>query len=115
VDGPAAAAPAGAAASPGGRGRGARGTAARPAAAARPATADAVPAHLWAALRAWRTAEAKRRRVPAFHILSDRVLIAVAAERPRDEEGLLAISGIGPTIVRKYGDTLLRLVGEGGP
>jgi len=108
---PAVATLAGAAASPGGRGRGARGTTAPPAAAARPASADAVPAHLWAALRAWRTAEAKRRRVPAFHILSDRVLIAVAAERPRDEEGLLAISGIGPTIVRKYGDTLLRLVG----
>jgi DNA topoisomerase III len=86
----------------------------RPAAAARPASADAVPAHLWAALRAWRTAEAKRRRVPAFHILTDRVLIAVAAERPRDEEGLLAISGIGPTIVRKYGDTLLRMVGGEG-
>jgi DNA topoisomerase-3 len=91
------------------------GIAARPAAAGRPATADAVPAHLWAALRAWRTGEAKRRRVPAFHILSDRVLLAVAAERPRDEEGLLAISGIGPTIVRKYGDTLLRLVAGDAP
>jgi DNA topoisomerase-3 len=87
----------------------------RPAAAARPASADAVPAHLWAALRAWRTTEAKRRRVPAFHILTDRVLIAVAAERPRDEEGLLAISGIGPTIVRKYGDALLSLVGGEEP
>jgi DNA topoisomerase-3 len=66
------------------------------------------------ALRAWRSAEAKRRRVPAFRILSDRVLIAVALERPRDEEGLLAISGIGPTIVSKFGDALLRLVaGEG--
>ncbi|HXO29476.1 MAG TPA: RecQ family ATP-dependent DNA helicase, partial [Thermoanaerobaculia bacterium] len=86
----------------------------RPAAAARPASADAVPAHLWVALRAWRSAEAKRRRVPAFRILSDRVLIAVAAERPRDEEGLLAISGIGPTIVSKYGDALLRLVGGEG-
>jgi DNA topoisomerase-3 len=87
----------------------------RPAAAApRPASADAVPAHLWVALRAWRSAEAKRRRVPAFRILSDRVLIAVAAERPRDEEGLLAISGIGPTIVSKFGDALLRLVGGEG-
>jgi len=84
------------------------------AAAARPASADAIPAHLWTALRAWRSAEAKRRRVPAFRILSDRVLIAVAAERPRDEEGLLAISGIGPTIVSKYGDALLRLVGGEG-
>jgi DNA topoisomerase III len=105
-----------------GRGKGSRAAVAsdgrsagkRPAAAARPASADAVPAHLWVALRAWRSAEAKRRRVPAFRILSDRVLIAVAAERPRDEEGLLAISGIGPTIVSKYGDALLRLVGGEG-
>jgi DNA topoisomerase-3 len=95
--------------------RGAAGTGADTAAAGRPASADAVPAQLWAALRAWRTGEAKRRRVPAFHILSDRVLLAVAAERPRDEEGLLAISGIGPTIVRKYGDTLLRLVAGDAP
>jgi DNA topoisomerase III len=88
-----------------------------PAAAGRaakgPAPADAVPAQLWAALRAWRTAEAKRRRVPAFHILSDRVLLAVAAERPGDEEALLAISGIGPKIASKYGETLLRLVAGG--
>jgi DNA topoisomerase-3 len=84
-------------------------------AAARPASADAVPAHLWAALRAWRSGEAKRRRVPAFHILTDRVLLAVAAECPRDEAGLLAISGIGPTIVRKYGDVLLRLLAGESP
>jgi DNA topoisomerase III len=78
----------------------------------RPASADAVPAHLWAALRAWRTSEAKRRRVPAFRILTDRALIAVAADRPRDESDLLAIPGIGPTIVQKYGAELLRLVAE---
>jgi DNA topoisomerase-3 len=88
--------------------------AARPA-ANRPASADAVPAQLWAALRAWRSGEAKRRRVPAFHILTDRVLLAVAADCPRDEAGLLAISGIGPTIVRKYGDVLLRLLAGESP
>ncbi|MBV8202572.1 MAG: HRDC domain-containing protein, partial [Acidobacteria bacterium] len=107
---------AGGAAGAGGGGKAAvRAATATAAAAGRPASADAVPAHLWAALRSWRTGEAKRRRVPAFHILSDRVLLAVAAARPRDEEGLLAISGIGPTIVRKYGDTLLRLVGGDAP
>jgi DNA topoisomerase-3 len=81
----------------------------------RPASADAVPAHLWVALRTWRAAEAKRRRIPAFRILTDRALIALAADRPRDEEGLLAISGIGPTIVSKYGDALLRLVAGEAP
>ncbi len=83
--------------------------------AGRPASADAVPAELWAALRAWRSAEAKRRRVPAFHILTDRVLLAVAAERPQDEEDLLAISGIGPKIASKYGATLIRLIAGEAP
>ncbi len=82
---------------------------------ARPAAADAIPAHLWAALRTWRAAEAKRRRVPAFRILTDRVLVGLASECPHDEEGLLAIAGIGPTIVRKYGDALLRLVAGEAP
>ncbi|HVT57486.1 MAG TPA: RecQ family ATP-dependent DNA helicase [Thermoanaerobaculia bacterium] len=78
--------------------------------AAPPASADAVPAHVFAALRAWRTAEAKRRRVPAFHILPNRTLVALAAAQPRDEEELLAVSGIGPTIVRKYGAALLEIL-----
>jgi DNA topoisomerase-3 len=88
---------------------------AAPGAAIRPAAADAIPAHLWAALRTWRAAEAKRRRIPAFRILTDRALVALAGDRPSDEAGLLAISGIGPTIVRKYGEALLRLVAGESP
>ena len=82
---------------------------------ARPAAADAIPAHLWNALRTWRAAEAKRRRIPAFRILTDRALVALAGDRPSDEAGLLAVSGIGPTIVRKYGEALLRLVAGDSP
>jgi DNA topoisomerase-3 len=77
-----------------------------------PASADAVPLALLAALKAWRKAESQRRRIPAFRILSDRTLFALAASRPRNEGELLAISGIGPTIARKYGDALLAMVGE---
>ena len=55
------------------------------------------------ALKAWRRAEAQRRRVPAFRILTDRALHALASVRPEDEKGLLEISGVGPTIVSKYG------------
>jgi DNA topoisomerase-3 len=61
-------------------------------------------------LKAWRRTEAQRRRVPAFRILTDRALSALAARRPRDEDELLAVSGIGPTIVEKYGKELLGLV-----
>jgi DNA topoisomerase III len=65
------------------------------------------------ALKAWRLAEAKRRRIPAFRILTDRVLGAIAAMRPVDNEALLSIQGVGPKLVERYGSQLLALVGRG--
>jgi DNA topoisomerase-3 len=79
-----------------------------------PAGADALLPGLVESLKAWRRAEAERRRVPAFRILTDRALTALASTRPRDEVELLGVSGIGPAIVQKYGKELLGLVrGEG--
>ncbi|MFA6109869.1 MAG: ATP-dependent DNA helicase RecQ [Candidatus Latescibacterota bacterium] len=66
------------------------------------------------ALRAWRLSEARRRRVPAFRILTDRALLALATLRPRSEQDLLAVPGIGPGIVRQHGQALLSLVAAGG-
>ncbi|HET9211358.1 MAG TPA: ATP-dependent DNA helicase RecQ [Thermoanaerobaculia bacterium] len=66
------------------------------------------------ALKAWRRAEAARRRVPAFRILTDRAVAALAATRPRTESDLLNVPGIGPTIVQKYGREILGIVGSGG-
>ena len=54
------------------------------------------------ALRAWRLAEARRRGVPAFRILSDQALRAMATRRPGTVRELLAIPGIGITTVEKY-------------
>ena len=68
---------------------------------------------LVAALKAWRRSEAQRRRVPAFRILTDRAVDALAAVRPRDEEGLLAVRGIGQTLVQKYGREILRILETG--
>ncbi len=66
------------------------------------------------ALKVWRRAEAARRRVPAFRILTDRAVAALAATRPRTESDLLNVPGIGPTIVQKYGRDILGIVGSGG-
>jgi DNA topoisomerase III len=66
------------------------------------------------ALKVWRRAEATRRRVPAFRILTDRAVAALAATRPRTESDLLNVPGIGPTIVQKYGREILGIVGSGG-
>jgi superfamily II DNA helicase RecQ len=52
--------------------------------------------------------------VPAFRILTDRAVAALAATRPRTESDLLNVPGIGPTIVQKYGREILGIVGSGG-
>jgi DNA topoisomerase III len=63
-------------------------------------------------LKAWRREEAQRRRVPAFRILTDRAVHALASSRPQTESDLLNVPGIGPAIVQKYGREILGIVGE---
>ncbi|MEO6574530.1 MAG: HRDC domain-containing protein, partial [Polyangiaceae bacterium] len=72
--------------------------------------ADASGSPVEAALRAWRLVEAKKRRVPAFRILTDRTLVGIASARPSDETELLAVPGIGPALLAKHGRVLLDLV-----
>ena len=62
------------------------------------------------ALRAWRTSEARRRRVAPFLILRNQALDAVAATRPSSHADLLAIPGIGAGIAKKFGPKLLEIV-----
>jgi DNA topoisomerase-3 len=73
--------------------------------------ADA-PQKLVDALKNFRSAEAKARAVPAFHVLSDRALYRLAQERPRSEAELLAIQGIGAARARRYAGRLLQIVRE---
>jgi len=60
-------------------------------------------------LKQWRAQEAKRRKIPAFRILSNATLEVIAATRPRDEVALLRINGVGPKIAESYGVILLKL------
>jgi superfamily II DNA helicase RecQ len=62
---------------------------------------------LAARLKEWRTGEAKRLRVPAYCVLHDRTLTAVALVRPKNPRELLEIDGIGPTKVEKFGEAIL--------
>jgi DNA topoisomerase-3 len=73
---------------------------------------SAAAAQLERELRAWRAAEAKRLRVPAFRVLTDRTLVAIAAARPTSEAGLLALSGMGLKLVEKFGKALLEIVAQ---
>ena len=62
-------------------------------------------------LKAWRLAEARRQGVPAFRILTDRALVALVHLRPASEGELLAVPGLGPRLVARYGERLLGLLG----
>jgi DNA topoisomerase-3 len=75
-----------------------------------PAQAKAANATVEQALRAWRLEEARRRSVPAFRILTDRAIEAIAAQRPETTRDLLAIPGIGLSVVEKYGAQIFALV-----
>ena len=65
-----------------------------------------------ARLRAWRLAEAKRRKVPAFRIFSDQVLRALADRRPKSTAELLAVPGMGIKLVESFGASIFRLVNK---
>ena len=62
-------------------------------------------------LRAWRLQLAKSASVPAFRIMTDRVMMAIAARKPKTSGQLLQVSGVGPKLVEKHGAALLKLIG----
>jgi DNA topoisomerase-3 len=64
------------------------------------------------ALRGWRTAQAKKLGVPAFRIMSDKVLVAIAEDRPRNAAELVAVPGMGIKTVEKYGAQIYRILNE---
>ena len=68
---------------------------------------------LAARLREWRAAEAKRLRVPAYVVLHDRTLTALALARPANPRQLLEIDGMGPAKVEKFGEAILGLCEKG--
>jgi superfamily II DNA helicase RecQ len=62
------------------------------------------------ALRLWRREESARRGVPAYVVLHDRTLEALAADRPASLRALSEIPGIGPAKLATYGPALLSLL-----
>ena len=84
---------------------------AKPAKPQKPARAAAAgPTPVEKALRDWRLAEARRRDVPAFRILSDRTLEAIAAAKPSTIRELLEIPGIGARVAEQYGAQIFRIL-----
>ncbi|TMB55108.1 MAG: ATP-dependent DNA helicase RecQ [Deltaproteobacteria bacterium] len=82
-----------------------------------PARADhGTPTHdgeLFERLRALRRALADAEGVPAYIVFSDAVLARLAAVRPIDDAGFLAVPGVGPAKLARYGEAFLRVLRGG--
>ena len=74
---------------------------------------NAAEAAVYDRLRAWRAAQAEAAGVPAFRVLSNRQMAALARERPRDAEALTHVPGIGPARAKNYGGDLIKLLSAG--
>ncbi len=64
------------------------------------------------ALRRWRAGAARAAGVPAYVVMHDATLTALASLRPKTTEGLLAVPGLGPVKASRYGPTLLSLLSD---
>ncbi len=75
---------------------------------------DPADAALFESLRAWRKQKAKEADVPAYVIFNDATLAALATARPTSRAQLLRVSGLGAVKAQRFGDDVLRIVGESG-
>ena len=63
-------------------------------------------------LKTWRLETAVGSSVPAYVVMNDKTLMAIAAARPRNERELIMIPGIGPSKLEAYGDDLLAICAQ---
>jgi ATP-dependent DNA helicase RecQ len=69
-------------------------------------------ADLFEALRRKRSAIAKDLAVPPYVVFPDTTLVALATERPTNEDQMLEISGIGQSKLERYGEAFLEVIQE---
>jgi len=81
----------------------------------RPSAAAAIeltPAaeEVFEALRAWRTEQARREKMPPYVVMSDAHLKGIAGQAPGSLVELARCPGIGPVKLERYGDDILRVL-----
>jgi len=67
---------------------------------------------LFEALKQWRAGVARASSVPAYVVFHDTTLEAIAQDQPRTSDDLLAVSGVGPVKVNRYGAGVLAVVAD---
>jgi len=67
---------------------------------------------LFERLRDLRRTIAAEQGVPAYVVFSDATLLEMAAARPQTEGQLLAVGGVGPVKLERYGEAFLAILGE---
>jgi ATP-dependent DNA helicase PIF1 len=60
-------------------------------------------------LKQWRTERSKAESMPAYIIAHDSLLETIATRKPQTEGQLLAINGMGPAKLAKYGPEILKI------
>jgi DNA helicase-2/ATP-dependent DNA helicase PcrA len=69
-------------------------------------------ADVLSALKAWRSATARAAGMPAYVIFHDTTLAALAEAMPRNERDLLAVPGVGPVKIDRYGAGILQVLAQ---
>lgn len=70
---------------------------------------SAIDQAIFDALKDWRTERSKAENMPAYIIAHDTLLELIATRKPQTESQLLAINGMGPAKLAKYGPDILRI------
>jgi DNA helicase-2/ATP-dependent DNA helicase PcrA len=75
-----------------------------------PHAIDSADRPLFEALKQWRAQRSRAASVPAYVVFDDKTLIAIASTRPSDDRSLLAVPGVGPTKLERFGGDVLGIV-----
>lgn len=65
---------------------------------------------VFAALRAWRTEQARAKGLPPYIIATDAMLRAIEKAQPTDLEELAAVKGVGSNRATTYGEAILAVI-----
>ena len=82
----------------------------KPRGAAKSTQSSQLDAPMMQKLRGWRLRTAKKERVPAYRIFSDKVLEALAQHKHLTIDTINAVEGIGPVKFKKYANEILQLL-----